>query len=204
MLKRNCCDHCLGSIFLSWHIFSPWQSYLHPFLHEPDDNRHCNCCMKAKKKFTWQWIFPLNVSVQKWLVLACLTEARGDPTRSSSSPSPSRSTAAREPLKYSPMRPSELLGVQVVSAINGDDADNEWQWWQNGQMHTLEPSPNRLVGKRHFSGCCALLIVSRGDWVDDENLEENKSANHQDGDPARDNEESNDESIDNNDVRTKL
>ena len=123
---QNHSNLCLGSIFLSWHIFSPWQSCLHPFLHVPD-KRHF--CMKAKKKFTWQWIFPLNVSVQKWLVLACLTEARGDPTRSSSSPSPSRSTAAREPLKYSPIRPSELLELQVVSAINGDDVDNEWRWW---------------------------------------------------------------------------
>ena len=72
----------------------------------------------------------MNISLsphKKIFVLACLTEARGDPTRSSSSPSPLRSTAAREPLKYSPMRISELLRgagdecYQNMKSIKGDN-----------------------------------------------------------------------------------
>ena len=132
--KRNCCDHRLGSIFLSWHIFSPWQNYLHPFLHEPDDNRHCNCCMKAKKKFTWQWIFLLNVSVQK-VIGSCLFDrgkrwSNKEFIESITIKINSRKRAA-EVLSYATLRTPWGCRWWVLStliSIKGDYADDEW-WW---------------------------------------------------------------------------
>ena len=84
-------------------ILAPWQSCLRLFLPESDKYFHWLANLDGKDLSDKSRFFLIK------LCWTCLTEARGDPTRSSSRPSPSRSAAASDPLKYSPIRVSELL-----------------------------------------------------------------------------------------------
>ena len=133
--------------------FAPWQSCPRLFLPESDKYFHWLANLDGKD------LSDKSRFVLIKLCWTCLTEARGDPTRSSSRPSPSRSAAASDPLKYSPIRVSELLIIffllKFLKGLDGisDISEKGGAYLttlniQNGRKTTFEwPKHNSNVKK---------------------------------------------------------